>query len=72
MARTRWPAVDGRVALLGGLLALTLAFTLWVVPLATAPSAPDTVLGAAQLTWWALWNAVAILLVHLVVRPPQG
>jgi hypothetical protein len=51
---------------------LTLAFTLWVVPLATAPSVPDTILGATQLTWWALWNAVAILLVHLVVRPPRG
>jgi hypothetical protein len=71
MARTRWPALDGRVVLLVGLLALTLAFSLWVVPRATAPTAPDAVLGAAQLTWWALWNGVALLFLHLVVRPPQ-
>ena len=63
---------DGRVAVLVGVLALTLAFSLWVVPWATAPTAPDAVLGAVQLVWWAMWNVVALLVVHLVVRPPAG
>jgi len=63
---------DGRVAVLVGVLALTLAFSLWVVPWATAPTAPDAVLGVVQLVWWAMWNVVALLVVHLVVRPPQG
>jgi hypothetical protein len=72
MARTRIVSIDGRVVVLGGLLALTLFFSLVVVPRATAPTAPDVLLGVAQLTWWALWNVVALLLLHLVLRPPRG
>jgi hypothetical protein len=60
MTRTRILSIDGRVGVLGGLLALTLFFSLVVL------------LGAAQLTWWALWNVVALLLLHLVLRPPRG
>jgi hypothetical protein len=72
MTRTRTMNFDRRVGVLGGLLALTLLFSLEVVPRATAPTAPDALLGAAQLTWWALWNVVALLLLHLVLRPPRG
>jgi hypothetical protein len=72
MTRTRTMNIDGRVGVLAGLLALTLFFSLVVVPRATAPTAPDILLGAAQLTWWALWNVVALLLLHLVLRPPRG
>jgi hypothetical protein len=63
---------DGRVVALVGVLALTLAFSLLVVPWATAPTTPDAVLGVVQLLWWAMWNVVALLVVHLVIRPPQA
>jgi hypothetical protein len=63
---------DGRVAVLVGVLALTLAFCLWVVPWATEPTTSDAVLGVVQLIWWASWNVVALLVAHLVVRPPRG
>ena len=71
MQRPDWPWIDGRLTLLVGLLGLTLLFSLVVVPWATAPTAPDALLGVAQLAWWALWNVVALLLVHLVVWPPR-
>jgi hypothetical protein len=63
---------DGRVAVLVGLLASTLAFSLWVVPWATAPTSSDAVLGVVQLIWWAVWNVVALLVAHLVLSPPRG
>ena len=74
MTQGRSPAgmYDGRVAVLVGVLALTLAFNLWVVPWATAPSSSDAVLGVVQLIWWAVWNVVALLVAHLVVSPPRG
>lgn len=70
--RAPWSSLDGRLPLLAAILGLTLIFSLLIVPLATAPTAPDVLLGTAQLTWWALWNVVALLLAHLVLWPPRG
>jgi hypothetical protein len=68
----RWAWLDGRVGFLALLLALAVAFQVLVAPAATAPRAPDALLGLAQLGWWALWHLVALTLAALVLRPPQG
>lgn len=63
---------DERVWFLALLLALLLAFRVLVVPAATAPRAPDALLGSAQLVWWALWQLVGLTLAALLLRPPRG
>ena len=68
----RWAWLDGRVAFLALLLALAVAFQVLVAPAATAPRAPDALLGLAQLGWWALWLLVALTLAALLLRPPRG
>ena len=71
MDKRRISPVDVRICLLGMTLALTLAFSLWVVPLATAPGASDSLLGAAQLVWWGMLQLTGLLLALLVLRPPR-
>ena len=72
MEKLRVAPVDIRIWLLGATLALTLAFSLWVVPMATAPGGSDTLLGAAQLVWWGLLQLTGLLLALLVLRPPRA
>jgi hypothetical protein len=68
----RWAWLDGRVGFLALLLAVAVAFQVLIVPAATAPRAPDALLGLAQLVWWALCHLVALTLVLILVRPPRG
>ena len=68
----RWAWFDERVGFLALLLAVAVAFQVLLAPAATAPRAPDALLGLAQLGWWVLCHLVALTLVALVLRPPRG
>jgi cytochrome c biogenesis factor len=68
----RWAWFDERVGFLALLLAVAVAVQVTIVPAATAPRAPDALLGLAQLVWWALCHLVALTLAALVLRPPRG
>jgi hypothetical protein len=68
----RWAWLDERVCFLALLLALGVAFQVLLVPVATAPRAPDALLGFAQLVWWALCQLIGLTLALLLLRPPRG
>jgi hypothetical protein len=68
----RWGWFDERVGVLALLLAVAVAFQVTIVPAATAPRAPDALLGLAQLGWWALCQLVGLTLALILVRPPRG
>jgi hypothetical protein len=68
----RWAWFDERVGFLALLLAGAVAFQVLVAPAATAPRAPDALLGLAQLVWWALCQLVGLTLALILLRPPRG
>ena len=63
---------DGRVWGLAFLLALAVAYWAVLVPVATAVTAPDELLGVAQVVWWALCQLIGLTGALLLLRPPRA
>jgi hypothetical protein len=70
---SRLRAIDGRVRLLGALLALVAGFDVLILPAALSPAAPVEAARLAELAWWALWLVFGLAVLRCAAwRPGRG
>ena len=67
---SRLRAIDGRVRLLGALLALVAGFDVLILPAALSPAAPVEAARLAELAWWALWLVFGLAVLRCAAWRP--